>query len=92
MPAFDRPSGKRIVTALGRYQLLHQRGVYDTGPFGDALKRVDEVGHIGDPALEQVSDAAPTGQQLHCVLDVDMREDARPLLFFRGTYLRIGDV
>jgi 3-hydroxy-9,10-secoandrosta-1,3,5(10)-triene-9,17-dione monooxygenase reductase component len=26
------------------------------------------------------------------VLDVDMREDARPLLFFRGTYLRIGDV
>ena len=24
------------------------------------------------------------------VLDVDMRADARPLLFYRGTYLRIG--
>ncbi|HXY93721.1 MAG TPA: flavin reductase family protein, partial [Acidimicrobiia bacterium] len=24
------------------------------------------------------------------VLDLDMREDARPLLFYRGTYLRIS--
>ena len=28
---------------------------------------------VGDPALEQVADAAPAGQQLHCVLGLDVR-------------------
>jgi hypothetical protein len=36
---------------------------------------VEEVGHVGDPVLEQVADAAPAGQQLHRMLDLDVRRE-----------------
>jgi hypothetical protein len=41
---------------------LYQRGVNDRGAVGDALEGVDEIGEVGDPALEQVADAVSEGR------------------------------
>ena len=37
------------------------------------VEAVDEVGHIGDPALEQVTDLVAACQELHRVLHLDVR-------------------
>ena len=87
MPALDRPSAinpstsmfarrqhcQRIVTAPSGHQLLHHRRVNHRRALCYPSQGVDKIGDIGDPALEQISDAAATGQQLHRMLDVDMR-------------------
>jgi hypothetical protein len=55
-------------------------GGEDRGPFewprlssrSDPADHIDELGHVGDPALEQVARALPASQQLHRVFDFDM--------------------
>jgi hypothetical protein len=58
-----------------------------TAPLGDPFQRVDEVGHVGDPALEQITDAAPTGGRLHRMLNrtaEDRRSPCSGLLKLAG--------
>jgi glutamyl-tRNA reductase len=53
---------ERVVAAAGRHQFLHQRGVHHRSALGDPLEGVDEIGHVGDPALEQIADSVAAGQ------------------------------
>ena len=48
---------------------------HDRRALGYALQRLYEFHHVGDPALEQIPDAAPAGQQLHFVFHVATRRE-----------------
>ena len=85
IPVFDRPSAisastscsravhrERVVAPTSRHQLLYECRIHHRRALGDTLQRLDEVRDVGYPALEQIADAAPAGQQLHRVLDVDV--------------------
>ncbi len=64
--------GQRIVHAAGRDQLVHQGGVHHRGAADDPAQRLEELVHVGDPVLEQVTAPLPAGQQVHRVLHLDM--------------------
>ena len=66
---------QRIIASPRRHQLRHQRGVHHRSSLGDALQRLHEIGHIGNPTLEQITNAVPTAQQLHRMLDLHMRRE-----------------
>jgi EmrB/QacA subfamily drug resistance transporter len=63
---------QRVIGAPGRDELLDEQRIHHRAPPHDPVERLDEVGHVGDPALEQVAAALPAGQQIHGLLDLDM--------------------
>ena len=64
--------GERIVHPAGRDELVYQRGIHYGGTADEPAQRLEELGHVGDPVLEQVTAALPAGQQVHRVLHLDM--------------------
>ena len=64
---------KKVGTAACRDKFLHQRRVNDRPTCRDPADSLRELGHIGHPALEQVTDALTGGQQLHRLLDLGVR-------------------
>jgi hypothetical protein len=66
----SRQVGQRIVGALRRDELAHQVRVDHGAAARDPRERLRELGEVGHPALEQVADRAPAGEQLHRVLDL----------------------
>ena len=87
---------RRFADFLSDLQLLERASIAAQGPLIlDAFARHTRF----DSGVLYLRDGRNTGLRLaaksdRCVapeiLDVDMRADARPLLFYRGTYLRIG--
>ena len=87
IPLLERPSAisartsrslrrqhvEQIVRAAGRDKLGDESRVDHRGAPHQALQRIDEVVHVDDPALQQVTAALAAGQQTHGVLDLDMR-------------------
>ena len=74
-----REVAKRILDSPSGDELLHQPRVDDRTAVGDPLDRLKKVVHLGDPALQQIADPAPFGEQAHRAVDLDMRgehEDA----------------
>jgi len=74
-----REVAKGILDSPSGDELLHQPRVDDRAAGGDALKRLKKVVHLGDPALQQIADPAPLGEQADRAMDLDMRgehEDA----------------
>ena len=74
-----REVAKRILDSPSGDELLHQPRVDDRTTVGDPLKRLKKVVHLGDPALQQIADPAPLGEQADRAMDLDMRgehEDA----------------
>lgn len=61
-----------IIGALSRDKLLNKRRIHDRTASDDPLERLDEVGDVRDTPLQQVSDALPAGEQVHCMLDLDV--------------------
>src|SRR4029453_19213323 len=47
---------ERVVPVASGDQLLHEAGVDDRTSSGDAVDGLEELGHVGDPALEQIAD------------------------------------
>ena len=66
---------KGISHSPGGDELLHQPRVDDRTAVGDPLERLKKVTHLGDPALQQVADTAPFGEQAHRSVDLDMRRE-----------------
>ncbi|KOV66970.1 hypothetical protein ADK64_11055 [Streptomyces sp. MMG1121] len=64
---------ERIPSSLRRDQFLNQGGIHDGSVLGDPPDRLQELLHVGDPALEQIPDPPTAGQQLHGLLHLDMR-------------------
>src|SRR4051794_1037180 len=48
--------GERIAAPVGGEEPLHQKRVDHRSALGDAFERVDQLGHVGDPGLQQVAD------------------------------------
>ena len=74
-----REVAKRILDSPSGDEVLHQPRVDDRTAVGDPLDRLKKVVHLGDPALQQIADPAPLGEQVHRTVDLDMRgehEDA----------------
>ena len=74
-----REVAKGISDSPGGDDFLNQPRVDDGTAVGDPLERLKKVAHLGDPALQQVADLAPLGEQAHRAVDLDMRgehEDA----------------
>ena len=72
--------GDWIADAARRNEPLHERGVDGGAAFQYAVERIEELVLVGDPALQEVAAALPAREQVHRVLDVDMRrqhEDRR---------------
>ncbi len=57
-----------IVEALGGDELLDEAGIDDGASFDDVADGVEEVVHVGDPALEQVADPVAAGEEFHGVV------------------------
>ncbi len=73
--------GERVVDALRRDELLNEGRVDDRPAPDDALERLEEVVHIRDSTLQQVSASPATGEEGHRVLDLDVgRKDENPYL------------
>jgi undecaprenyl-diphosphatase len=64
---------ERVVHAAGRDKFLNQDRVHDRGAADDPLQRLDEVLDVGHPALQQIAAALTAGEQVHRVLDLDVR-------------------
>ena len=73
LPLPLRQHVERILPPPGPDQLLHQGGVHDRGAGGDPAHRLDEVRHVGHPALQQVAHPLPARQQLHRLVHLDVR-------------------
>ena len=68
-----REVAKRISDSPGPDELFHQPRVDDRTAVGDPLERPEKVPHLGDPALQQIANPAPFGEQAHRAVDLDMR-------------------
>jgi PAS domain S-box-containing protein len=53
-------------------QFLNQGRVDDRPPLDDAVERLDEVVHVGDAVLQQVTAPASGADQVHRLLDLDV--------------------
>jgi hypothetical protein len=62
-----------VVAAASGDELLHQCGVHNGATGCDPADRLRELGHVSDPALEQITGALADGQQLHRLLDLSVR-------------------
>ena len=60
---------QRVVSPACRYEFGHQSRVDHRGSPGDPLQRIDEIGDVGDAALEQITDAVTGSQQVHRIVD-----------------------
>ena len=65
--------GEWIADAARGDELLHERGVDGGAALQDAVERVEELVHVRDPALQEVAAALAAREQVHRVLDVDVR-------------------
>ena len=66
-------SVKRIVAVPGGDEFLHEAGVDDNAAARYPSQSVDELLYVGDAALEEVADALAAGEELHRVLDLNVR-------------------
>ena len=87
IPLLERPSAmsestsrsrgdqyvERIAGAAGRDEFGDENGIHDRTAPHDPLQRLDELIHVGDPALQQVAAALTAGEQVHRVLDHGVR-------------------
>jgi membrane-associated phospholipid phosphatase len=64
---------ERVVHAAGRDKFLDEDRIHDRGAADDPLQRLDEVVDVGNAALQQVAAALTAGEQVHRVLDLDVR-------------------
>ena len=76
---------ERVAYTPRPHELLDERGVDDGTTGVDPLERVRELVDVSDPRLQHVADAAASAEQLHRVLDLDVRgqdedRDLRQLL------------
>jgi CHASE3 domain len=72
---------QRVVSVAGGDQLGDECRVDRRPALGDPLQRFDELLHVGDAALEEITNTLATGQQLHGVVHLDVRrqdQDADP--------------
>ena len=87
IPLLERPSAMSAITsrsrgvstssgssdAAGRDELGDENRIHDRAAPHDPLQRLDEVIDVGDPALQQVAATFTAGEQVHRVLDLDVR-------------------
>jgi hypothetical protein len=72
--AFTRAERCQRVAAAARcHELLNDCRVDDVATFADALKLLDELVNVGDPALEQVANSLAAGKQLEGLINLDVR-------------------
>ena len=64
---------ERVIPAAGADELLYEARVDDRAASRDPVDRVDELGDVGDAALEQVADPLARREQLHRLVDLDVR-------------------
>lgn len=93
LPLPRAENGQRIVPSARRDKLVHQGRVDHGAAPGDPIQRLCEFFDVGHTTLEQVSDPVTAGQQLHRVLDLDVRgeqqdRDVRKLLPDRARRLQ----
>ena len=93
LPLPRAENGQRVVPSARRDKFVHQGRVDHGAAPGDPIQRLCEFFDVGHTTLEQVSDPVTAGQQLHHVLDLDVRgelqdRDVRKLLPDRARRLQ----
>jgi len=70
-----REDVERVIAVVRCDELLDKAGVDDRTTFGDPLDNLDEVGHVGYSALQEVAHPLSPSEQVECFLDLDVRRE-----------------